>query len=51
MSAWLSEAAANRLRNESLGAALDLWEREHGPFTEEELAAAADSLGLAQNRG
>jgi hypothetical protein len=29
-----------------LGAALDAWESEDGPFTEAELAAAASRLGL-----
>jgi hypothetical protein len=47
VSAWLSEAAADRLRNELLGAALDEWESRDGPFTETELNAAASALGLA----
>jgi hypothetical protein len=47
VSAWLSQAAADRLRNELLGAALDDWESEHGSFTEAELNAAASRLGLA----
>jgi hypothetical protein len=42
VSAWLSEAAADRLRNELLGIALDVWES----FTEAELSAAASRLGL-----
>lgn len=46
VSTWLSEAAADRLRNELLGAALDEWESEDGPFTEAELNAAASRLGL-----
>jgi hypothetical protein len=46
VSAWLTEAAEARLRNELLGAALDAWEAEDGPFTGEELAAAAEELGL-----
>jgi hypothetical protein len=46
VSAWLSEAAADRLRNELLGAALDAWEDEEGPFTDAELEAAARRLGL-----
>jgi hypothetical protein len=46
VSAWLTEAAADRLRNELLGAALDAWEAEDGPFTEEELDSAAAKLGL-----
>jgi hypothetical protein len=47
VSAWLSEAAADRLRNELLGAALDAWESEDGSFTGAELDAAASRLGLA----
>lgn len=47
VSAWLGEAAADRLRNELLGAALDTWESEDGSFTEAELEAAASRLGLA----
>lgn len=37
VSAWLAQAAADRLRNELLGAALDAWESEDGPFAETEL--------------
>jgi hypothetical protein len=51
VSAWLSEAAGDRLRNELLGAALDAWESEDGPFTEDELDAAASRLGLTPRRG
>lgn len=47
VSAWLSEAAADKLRNELLGAALDQWEAEEGAFTQAELDEAAASLGLA----
>ncbi len=47
VSAWLSAAAADRLRNELLGIALDVWESEDGSFTEAELSAAASRLGLA----
>lgn len=47
VSTWLTEAAADRLRNEMLGAALDEWEAEDGPFTQAELDAAASRLGLA----
>ena len=50
VSAWLSEAAADKLRNELLGAALDAWESEDGSFTEGELDAAAARLGLAPSR-
>jgi hypothetical protein len=46
MSAWSSQAAADRLRNDSLGAALDAWEAEDGPLREEELGAAASALGV-----
>ena len=47
VSTWLSEAAADRLRNELLGAALDQWEAEDGPFTQAELDEAASRLGQA----
>ena len=47
VSTWLTEAAADRLRNELLGAALDQWESEDGPFTQVELEEAAARLGLA----
>jgi hypothetical protein len=33
VSAWLSDAAADRLRDDLLGAALDVWEAEDGAFT------------------
>jgi hypothetical protein len=35
VSTWLTEAAADRLRNQLLGAALDAWEEEDGPFTDD----------------
>lgn len=47
VSTWLTEAAADKLRNELLGAALDQWEAEDGPFTQAELDEAASRLGLA----
>ena len=47
VSTWLTEAAADKLRNELLGAALDQWETEDGPFTRAELDEAASRLGLA----
>jgi hypothetical protein len=46
VSTWLSEAAADRLRNELLGVALDEWEAEDGAFTVAELHEAATRLGL-----
>lgn len=51
VSAWLSVAAAQRLRNELLGAALDIWEAEDGPFSDEELNAAAVALRAKPRRG
>jgi hypothetical protein len=47
VSTWLTEAAADKLRNELLGAALDQWEEEDGPFTQAELDEAVSRLGLA----
>ena len=44
VSTWLTVAAEQRLRNEVLAAALDLWEAEDGPFTDAELNAAAAAL-------
>lgn len=51
VSTWLASAAAQRLRNELLGAALDRWEAEEGPFSDEELDAAAAALGRGRRRG
>lgn len=45
-SAWMAEAAARRLRSEGLRAFLDDYEGEHGAFSEDELAAARQRLGL-----
>lgn len=50
VSNWLTAAAAQRLRNELLGAALDAWEAEDGPFSDSELNAAAAALGTPQRR-
>lgn len=36
VSGWLAQAAADRLRNDLLGAALDAWEAEAGPFGDDE---------------
>jgi hypothetical protein len=47
VSTWLTEAAADKLRNELLGTALDQWESEDGAFTQAELEEAAARLGLA----
>jgi hypothetical protein len=50
VSSWLTDAAAAQLRNELLGAALDEWEAEHGPFTDDELNAAAAALSDSPRR-
>ncbi len=44
VSSWLTSAAVDRIRNELLGAALDEWEAEDGPFSDSELDAAARLL-------
>ncbi|HXP18918.1 MAG TPA: hypothetical protein VN840_04635 [Streptosporangiaceae bacterium] len=51
VSAWISDAAADKIRNDLLGAALDAWEAENGPLTEAELREAAAALGLAHRAG
>ena len=40
MSSWVAEAIEARLRNQRLREALDAWEAEDGPLSEEELGAA-----------
>ncbi len=40
VSAWLAEAARDRLRLEALGQAVATWEQELGPLTEAEIARA-----------
>ena len=45
VSRWMTDAAEDHLRNQLLGAALDIWQAEHGAFTVEELAAAEQRLG------
>jgi len=50
VSTWLTEAAADKLRNELLGEALDQWEAEDGSFTADELTEAASGLGRAPRR-
>lgn len=47
VSRWLTIAASDHLRNELLGAALDAWEAEAGPFTDVELDRAAQLLGAS----
>ena len=51
VSTWLTVAAAQRLRNDLLGVALDLWEAEDGPFSDAELNTAAAALSATRRRG
>lgn len=51
VSNWLAAAAAQRLRSELLGAALDQWEAEDGAFSDDELDAAAAALRATRRRG
>lgn len=51
VSNWLATAAAQRLRNELLGAALDEWEADDAPFSDEELNVAAAALRTARRHG
>ena len=46
VSNWLTSAAADRLRNDALDAALTEWEAEDGALTQGELDEAAQRLGL-----
>lgn len=46
VSAWMAEAATDRLRNDLLAEALDRWEEEDGAFDEAELDAAAAVLEI-----
>lgn len=48
VSGWLADAAADRLRNDLLGTALDAWEAEDGAFGDDELDAAAATLGVTR---
>ena len=50
VSAWLASAAAQQLRNELLGAALDEWEAEDGAFSEAELDTARAALAEHKRR-
>ena len=40
VSAWLADAARRQLANRGLSDVVTAWEREHGGFSDEELAAA-----------
>ena len=47
VSAWLAEAARDRLRLEALEEAVATWEQEHGRLTEAEVARAESALERA----
>jgi hypothetical protein len=44
VSAWLAQAARDRLRLEALGEAMVAWEQEYGALTEAEVTEAAKPL-------
>ncbi len=50
VSAWIAQAASERLRHDLLGRALDAWEAESSPFHETELDRAAAALGVVRGR-
>jgi hypothetical protein len=50
VSAWITEAAAERVRNRLLGKFLDEYQAEHGAFTDEEMERAAQRLGLDRSK-
>jgi hypothetical protein len=50
LSGWLAEAAAARLRAESIDDFLADYQARHGAFSEAELAAAAADLGYPPER-
>jgi hypothetical protein len=50
VSAWLAEAARDRLRLEALGGAITAWESEFGALTDAEVAEADGLLNPASAR-
>jgi hypothetical protein len=50
VSAWLAEAARDRLYKEALGEAMQEWQRVHGPLSAEELDEAGRTLDRAAKR-
>jgi len=50
VSAWIAEAARDRLRLEALGQAVASWEEEFGPLSDAELEAADRLLALPARR-
>lgn len=50
VSAWVAEAAADRVRHRLLGKFLDDWEAEQGELTAEEMAQAREAMDPARRR-
>ncbi|HUP69346.1 MAG TPA: hypothetical protein VM142_05975 [Acidimicrobiales bacterium] len=50
LSAWLNEAAARAIAIEDGLAGVGEWEAEHGPLTDDELAAADEILDSQRSR-
>lgn len=50
ISAWLAEAARQRLRTDGWKALFAEWEAENGAFTAEELREAREELGLTDSQ-
>ena len=50
VSAWLAEAARDRLRLEALGGAVAAWEERYGPLTDAEVARAESALHDAERK-
>ena len=50
VSAWLGEAARDRLRLEALGGAIAAWEERYGPLTDTEVAKAEAALNDAERK-
>jgi hypothetical protein len=50
VSAWLAEAARDRLRLEALGEAMAAWERHYGALTDMEVAEAEATLDRGNKR-
>jgi hypothetical protein len=49
-SAWMADAARQRLRKERVLGIIAEWEAEHGEFTEAEIAAVRTELGIGKRR-
>lgn len=49
-SAWLAQAARDRLRLDALSEAVSVWEQEHGALTETEVARAEAVLDEPKGR-